>query len=589
MNWKTRAILGGFISLSLYSAPLDASTGGQNSCPVCHGSQAKMLTMGYPHFAINQDDVEKQSGMPATCADCHLGKPGEMEKEKAHEGMGRIILVRKRGLKGETTERRLPLEMGGNPMLRIRYQTEKDGKAAVDPSISGVLYQDKRKETLSQDFEMMQKTCGACHAAQFKEFKLSNMAKNAKQSRYNAWNSKERGPHNCGVWFEGNSGQIAANTSAPFPPDVQALNQRSCNTCHVGCLDCHYDPQERDPKDLRKGIHTFNRKPRPESCYGGGRGTTCHAGPEERRRGAGYFGGSFSHPEGMGPDVHLARGVGCLECHANSGSNRELGHGSVQRRATCDNCHAAALKSNEKSAHRNLSCEACHIQDVGGYQATFWGIGALAGSETPFFKYKDYYGVMREPILIRDQQGRWIPVKPFPMAVMNQKTGPDLKPGLHWRWPKGLPELERTDDAWGYVGLFGGLPENNSAILWIQMDKLSHKYGKSRSCESCHGSKQGEQRQDVEWEFTDMGAMPFSGRHSVIAGKSGLYIRGMEATERIEPTNGYKLSSLAPFIYLKDKWAIPGDFAIPAIRDMKGYEKGKTGAGAAREVNILHR
>jgi len=83
--------------------------------------------------------------------------------------------------------------------------------------------------------------------------------------------------------------------------------------------------------------------------------------------------------------------------------------------------------------HKKLSCEACHVSNVAGYQATFWGPGVLAGTETPDYKYNGQYGSMKEPILIKDQAGRWIPVKPFPMAVLNQKAA-DLKPGLHWRY-----------------------------------------------------------------------------------------------------------------------------------------------------------
>ena len=99
------------------------------------------------------------------------------------------------------------------------------------------------------------------------------------------------------------------------------------------------------------------------------------------------------------------------------------------------------MKSTAKSIHKKLSCEACHIQDVGGYTGTFWGPGKVAGVNTPFKKYKDYYGLMKEPILIKDQKGRWIPVKPYAMAAMNQKTAGELKPGLAWRFPANLPDL----------------------------------------------------------------------------------------------------------------------------------------------------
>ena len=575
------------VSLSLFAIPSKAAETA-DSCLDCHASATRMAELGYPHFTVTREEAEAQSGMPAGCSDCHLGNRLESDREKAHQGMGRLLLVRKKGLVAETAERKLPLEIGGSAMLRIKYQVEKDGKAAVDPGVNVILYQDKRRDTLSQDFGFMERSCGACHAREFAEFKKSNMGRNAKQSRYRSWSDKERGPHNCGVWFDGNYDRIAAGTAIPFSREESALNQRTCNACHVGCLDCHYEPMAKEPNDPKKGMHTFIRTPKPESCYGGGRGQLCHAGPEERRRGAGYFGGPFSHPEGMEADVHLAKGVGCLDCHESTRVNKGLGHGMVKRQADCIRCHQKEMMSHARSAHRNLSCEACHITNVTGYQATFWGPGKLAGSETPYFKYKEYYGVMREPILIRDQRGRWIPVKPYPMAVMNQKKAA-FKPGLHWRWPKNLPDLSRTDDAWGYAGLFGGLPENNKALLWVQMDKVSHKYGKSRDCGSCHGLPGGEQRQQVKWEFGDAGAFPFRGSHTVVAGRKGLFISGMKADEPIEVTEGHRLSSFAPFVYLRDKWSVKGDFSLPPIKDRKRFDAAQDDLKKARESGVLHR
>jgi hypothetical protein len=588
-NWASRSllkILPLFAALLVCASPSTAAETA-NSCLACHASAAKMNELGYPHFTVTPEEVRQQSGMPAGCTDCHLGNAAESDRLKAHQGMGRLQLVRKKGLQAETAERRLPLEIGGAPMTRLKHRLEKDGKAVVDSSVGLILYQDKQRDTLSQDFSVMEKTCGACHAREFAEFKKSTMGSNAKQSRYRSWTDKERGPHNCGVWFDGNYDRIVANTTVPFSREQSALNQRSCNTCHVGCLDCHYDPQLKDPANQKMGMHSFNRTPKPESCYGGGRGQICHAGPEERRRGAGYFGGVYSNPEGMEPDVHLAKNVACLDCHESTKVNKQLGHAMVKRQADCIKCHQKEIMSHGRSLHKKLSCEACHIRNVAGYQATFWGPGKLAGSEPPFFKYKDYYGIMKEPILIRDQKGRWIPVKPYPMAVMNQKRS-SLKPGLHWRWPKTLPDLQRTDDAWGYVGLSAGLPENNRALLWIQLDKQSHKYGKSRDCASCHDLPGGEQRQEVAWEFSDAGAMPFKGSHTVLATKSGLIIKGIKADEEIEVSDGYRISSFAPFVYLRDAWSIKGDFSLPQLKDRKRFDAVRGDVLKARLNGVLH-
>lgn len=548
-----------------------------------------MDSLGYGHFTVTQQEVEAQSGMQAACHECHLGKPDENAKDKAHMGMARLLVVSRKGFAASTSARKEPIEYGTNQMNRIYVVATKDGRRARDASVAAVSWHDKDRETLSQDFNVMKKSCGACHEKEFEEFSRSTMGTNGKQSQYKGWTDKGRGPHNCGPWFEGNFESMQANTSLPMSPESHRINQKACNTCHVGCLDCHFYPQKADPADPSKGVHTFMKTPSPESCYGNGRASICHAGPEDRRRGAGYFGGSFSFPEGNAPDVHLKAGVGCLDCHESTKGNPALGHGMVKRQAqdSCKRCHAEAVMSHAASLHRNLACEACHIQMVAGYQGTYWGPGKLAGAATPYFKFKAYYGYMPEPILIRDQKGRWIPVKPFPMAVMNQKGSP-FTPGLHWRYPADLPDLRRTDDAWAYAGLFGGLPENNKAMLWIQMDKMSHKLGKSRSCDSCHASADGSQRQSVSWEYSDPGALPFNGGHEVYADKNGLFIAKMRS-EKIEPEPGYRLSAFAPWVYLKDKWQVRGDFSLPVIKERKGFEAARGDIVAARRSGVVHR
>lgn len=563
--------------------------GASDSCLTCHGDAKRMSTYGAPAFTVTKQEVESQSRMPAGCSDCHLGNPGENERDKAHAGLARLLVIRKKGLTADASTRTLPLQYGANPMNRLYVGAEKDGKTTRDASVTAISWHDKRRDTLTQDFDVMKKSCGKCHEKEFAEFSKSTMATNGKQSQYQGWVDPRRGPHNCGPWFEGNFERMQAATAVPMSLESHLINQKACNTCHVGCLDCHFNPQPKASGDPARGPHTFLKTPPSESCYGNGRASICHAGPEDRRRGAGYFGGSFSFPEGNEPDVHLKAKVGCLDCHESTKTNAAIGHGMVKRQAreSCVRCHAEAAGSHASSIHRKLSCEACHIRQVAGYQGTYWGPGKLAGAATPYFKYKAYYGYMPEPILIKDQKGRWIPVKPFPMAVMNQKESP-FKPGLHWRYPGDLPDLRRSDDAWAYIGLFDGLPENNKALLWLQMDKMSHKLGKSRACDSCHGDPQGVQRRQVTWEYSDPGAAPFNGSHTVLADQGGLYIRDMQS-EKIQPEAGYALSAFAPWLYLKDKWQVKGDFSLPVIRDREGYNAVKGSAEAARRTGALHR
>ena len=559
-----------------------------DSCLTCHSDAKRMSALGAAALIITGQEVEKQSRMPAGCSDCHLGNPDASERDQAHAGLARLLVVRKKGLMADPLPQTLPLQYGTNPVNRLYIGTQKDGKITRDASVVAVSWHDKRQDTLTQDFAVMRKTCGKCHEKEFAEFSKSTMGTNGKQSQYKGWLDPKRGPHNCGPWFEGNFERMQATTSVPMSRESHLINQKACNTCHVGCLDCHFNPQPKSAGDLSKGAHSFVKTPAPESCYGNGRATICHAGPEDRRRGAGYFGGSFSFPEGNEPDVHVKARVGCLDCHESTKTNAAIGHGAVRRQAgdSCVRCHPGAVRSHGTSLHRKLACEACHIGQVAGYQGTYWGPGTIAGAPTPFFKYKGYYGYMSEPILIKNQRGNWIPVKPFPMAVMNQKESP-FKPGLLWRYPGDLPDLQRTDDAWAYVGLFGGLPENNKALLWFQIDKMSHKLGRSRSCDSCHSDLLGTQRRQVTWEYSDPGAAPFTGGHTVLADRNGLFIRDMRS-ENIQPEDGYTLSAFAPWLYLKDKWQVKGDFSLPALSDRKGYDAARIDLGLARKSGILH-
>jgi hypothetical protein len=561
----------------------------KDSCIECHGNRQKMESLGYAGFAVTRQETGAQTHMPASCDQCHLGNPGENDSNAAHKGMARLLVASKNGLSAMTSARRYPLEYGTNPMNRIYAVTAKDGKRVKDTSVVAISWHDKKPGTLSQDFEVMKKTCGSCHQQEFAEFSKSTMATNGKQSQYRGWLDKDRGPHNCGPWFDNNFQEMQANTAIPMTLEGSRVNQRACNTCHVGCLDCHFHPQQKNPSDPSLGPHSFVKTPPSESCYGDGRASICHAGPEDRRRGAGYFGGSFSYPEGNEADIHVKVKVGCLDCHESTKSDPLIGHGMVKRQArdSCKRCHPDAVSTHATSLHRNLSCEACHIQQVAGYQGTYWGPGKLAGTATAFFKFKAYYGYLPEPILIKDQTGRWIPVKPFPMAVLNQKASP-YKPGLHWRYPLGLPEMKRTDDSWGYVGLFGGMPENNQALLWIQMDKMSHKLGKSRSCDSCHASRDGSQLQKVTWEYGDPGALPFTGSHEVLANRRGLFIGKMQS-EKIELEQGYSVSAFAPWFYLKDAWQIQGDFSLPAIKDQKRFEILRGNPASSGKTGVVHR
>jgi hypothetical protein len=59
-------------------------------------------------------------------------------------------------------------------------------------------------------------------------------------------------------------------------------------------------------------------------------------------------------------------------------------------------------------------------------------------------------------------------------------------------------------------------------------------------------------------------------------------------SDNIQPEAGYTLSAFAPWLYLKDKWQVKGDFALPAISDRKGYEAARNNFESARKSGMLH-
>ena len=383
-----------------------ASAGrGADSCTACHGNEKTMQRLGAPGFAVDPKAVAAQTRMPAACADCHLGNPAAAEKGEAHRGLARLLAVRKKGFSVATSARRYPLEFGDSPANRVMIMTDRDGKKVRDATVTGILWHDKRTDTLTQDFAAMKKSCGACHEREFEEFGRSTMGKNGKQSQYKGWTDPRRGPHNCGPWFDGNFELMQANTTVSMSPESHLLNQKACNLCHVGCLDCHYNPQPSKAGDPSLGIHTFAKTPPPAACYGNGRGSVCHAGPEDRRRGAGYFGGPFSFPEGSAPDVHLKAKVECLDCHESSRDNPALGHGMVKRQArgSCVRCHEQAVASHATSRHKRLSCEACHVQQVGAQQLHVADFVHDAAARV----LRQFLGVVGRKSLLRLQR-RWV-------------------------------------------------------------------------------------------------------------------------------------------------------------------------------------
>jgi hypothetical protein len=279
----------------------------------------------------------------------------------------------------------------------------------------------------------------------------------------------------------------------------------------------------------------------------------------ERRRGDSYLGEDFSEPPGLPEDVHVRRKIECVDCHETGPG----GMGHIERKATCQDCHIDVEEAMAKSVHKDLACAACHVKILGGYEMTSWGPGLIESRPNPFKKYSLYYGPQGPPVLIRDQEGRWMPVKIWPNSAGGIKDDVAAKPGLTFRWPKG-----ETHDAYALLGTFSFPGGNNKYLAWLQVEEVAHPLGKARACGSCHGSRAQIAR--VTWHYyDDQGAEPFDGSQRVVADKRGLRVTDIRAASKMTLLKGGKIENFAAWMKLGDIWKTGGDFSIPPINREK--------------------
>jgi len=570
-----------------------AWTGSSVECVRCHADREKLAELGYPELYVTTEAAQRESSHPNTaCRDCHLGNGRAKDKAKAHQGMLKALIIGYRGKplpRGEITKQAiLPSGDDGIRELLPKYE----GTAEVHPAVRNLLWHDRNPETLNFGPDIAKKTCGksGCHPEELKQFRTTNMGRNYRQRTMKTWR-EPYGPHNCGPSFAdtppeevlGKSGFDYANTkkigdelNLKFTPREARAKQRFCNVCHAGCLDCHYVPGKKE------GVHNFDRVPKSPSCMGSGRGTSiCHPGSMHSRRGETYIGGDYSMPEGMEPDVHYTKNIHCIDCHQTG----PKGMGDMERKATCQDCHIEAEEAHAKSVHRDMDCASCHISRLGGYQITIWGLGRVAGGENPFMKYGLYYGIQGPPILMKDESGKWMPIKVWPHSLGNFKTDVPPSGKILFRWAKG-----ETRDGYYVIGAVDGLPSGNKHLLWLELEQAAHPFGKARKCASCHKNGGREQVSVSNWEFVEeQGVLaPFKGTHRIVADKEGIRIEGLTNTSPIKPGQGSRLTDFASWVYMKDKWRAPGDFSIKT--DPVKYKKAlKLSSEAERELKALEK
>ncbi len=518
----------------------------QSSCTFCHSNQTVMEGLNFSWFYFTEDEVWNQSKMVRTgvggpaCQDCHLGDPENYTAEGAHRGMPRPIAVSLEDFAPADRYRYLP---------NLTPQSDRYPLNMLpgDRSLKTVLYHERDPTNYAANTTIIEMTCGRCHEQQVKDFLETPMARVTMQSSYPTFTDPP-GPHNCGYWLL-DIERIREELAVNYTEEQAQVVDRICQQCHTGCLDCHYQPF------LGKGRHFFSRTVPAESCESGGGRGICHAGAEDFRRGAGFNRDLTSLPS-LPRDAHAAQNMTCTDCHERDG------HLFKREVKNCGQCHREAVEEMEESVHQNLSCEACHIQSLGGYQMTIWGPGEYYGVVSPLVK-NNYYGTLSRPILIRDQDGIWIPVKADPQAVLNMKG--ELAPsGIRFR---DLPPLRnRSRDAFALAGTFKDLPRNSNAVLWIHMDKASHGLGPARACRDCHDT--GIQEAVSTWIAFGEHIYPplnrsFTGRHQVIGNSSGLYITNIATTSPILTRDLAHAYDFLPWAF-GFNWAAEGDFTLPA-------------------------
>ncbi|ADR19156.1 cytochrome c [Calditerrivibrio nitroreducens] len=556
-----------------------------SGCVKCHSDRQGLEKMGFPQMYLDPKEVDKEvnmGGVP-TCVDCHLGNDKTMNKDEAHKDMPRPFYAavgknHKYEAVGRDSTGFAPIEPKGDD--RTKLLIRKPNKEFIEKyginQLTQLFYHDHDNKTMAYSPKVAKDTCGKCHEKEFSDYSKSGMGLNKYQRGFTSWTVNPPGPQNCGAWFGDNGERIKKESTKNFTEQMNAGLNRGCNKCHASCNDCHYKGFEKS-----NARHQFAKKVENLSCYGSGKGTVCHSGPMDRRRGAGYLREEFAYPYGELPtDVHAKNGVKCTDCHKMK--DHSFGHlASKDAKESCSNCHKEIVEAVKLSKdHKNVDCSSCHIKAVGAYQFTFWGPGISEGQFNYFSKHKEYYGTRSLPTLVKHPtSGIWIPVKPYPMAVMNIKgdvknTGLELRE-IKKTVVKGNTEIGEPDkfiverkpgdvnDMYIITGIYKNLKNNDNMLAWIQMDKMSHALESARDCNSCHSSHDQIATSWFTYKVTNNVKKPFYGSYIIKAGKNGIEFSDFKYTE-IQPVDGRNVDDFAPFVFNSKAWNVKGiDFSIP--------------------------
>jgi len=553
-----------------------------STCVNCHGDEILMKKLGYPQLYLDPAEVDKEVNMGGiSCVSCHLGDNTKMNKDDAHKDMPRpFYAAAGKKYKYQAVGREItnydPIQPKGNNRTKVLLR-KPDPKMAKEKGIKKIIqlfYHDHDPKTMAYSPDIARKTCGQCHEQEVEDYNKSGMGLNKYQRGFKSWTASPPGPQNCGYWFgDKENYETVKNEECTKPEEYKGTmaqaSGRGCNKCHASCNDCHYEGYKKTA-----ARHSFTKDPDKLTCYGSGKGTICHAGPMDRRRGAGFFRQEFAFPVNELPrDAHEQAGLTCNDCHTFK--DHTYGHiGSEDARKSCQNCHSEIYEAVKAGDHQSVDCSSCHIQEVGAYQFTFWGPGKSEAMPNMFSKHKQFYGKRDKPMLVKHPEtGLWIPLKPYPMGTMNIKNdiGQEKlklrtieKTTVKGVTDVGEPEsfvverrADQVNDMYIITGTHGGFEGNDKMLAWIQMDKMSHSIGKARDCDSCHSSHEQKATSWYTYFNPSDVTKPFHGSYTVTAGKNGITFDNFTNT-KVSLAKGRKISDFAPYLINNTLWNAKG-------------------------------
>lgn len=149
--------------------------------------------------------------------------------------------------------------------------------------------------------------------------------------------------HGMEYWYDKSQGGLETITGVPY-------NDLSCKNCHTETCDvCH-----RAEKD-GKFIYSNEAAKNQDMCL------KCHAREASVMK---------INKKANTPDVHMAAGMECMDCHTPSEMHGDgTKYISMKQEGAmdvnCEQCHDKITKTTSHTIHVNkLDCKACHVNKV---------------------------------------------------------------------------------------------------------------------------------------------------------------------------------------------------------------------------------